>query len=183
MSNNIKKISSQSIVMGYALGFVLLIIMISSGLYFIDYRYKGLQHTINNQFSVNFIMKKLTDISRYRSEIMESILDENDPFVRDDLIQDYNSKTREFLKLRETILQLNLSKIQTDIFTNTMKEVGKAYTYQVETINFMNEEKISEAKKLFSDKILPKKIKIRNFYDELIYSMQKQAKIEINDAE
>jgi len=183
MGNNIKKISSQTIVKGYALGFILLIIMISSGLYFIDYRYKTLQQTINNQFSVNFIMKKLTDISRYRSEIMESILKENDPFVRDDLIQNYNSQTREFLKFRENLLQLNLSKIQTDIFTNTMKDVGKAYVFQNETINFVNEEKFSEAKKLFAEKILPKKIKIRNSYDELIYSMQKQAKIEINDAE
>jgi len=183
MIKNANKISSHTIVISYTLGFILLIIMIGSGLYFIDYRYKQLQNTIDNQFSLNFIMKKLTDISRYRAEIMVDLLDENDPFIRDDLIQEYNGQTREFLKHRENLLQLNLSKIQMDIFENTMSVVGKAYIDQVETLRLVNAEKISEARSLFTEKILPEKIKIRESYDELIYSMQKQAQIEINDAE
>ena len=183
MIKNANKISSHTIVISYTLGFILLIIMIGSGLYFIDYRYKQLQNTIDNQFSLNFIMKKLTDISRYRAEIMVDLLDENDPFIRDDLIQEYNGQTREFLKHRENLLQLNLSKIQMDIFESSMSVVGKAYIDQVETLRLVNAEKISEARSLFTEKILPEKIKIRESYDELIYSMQKQAQIEINDAE
>lgn len=111
------------------------------------------------------------------------ILDKDDPFDRDDLIQEYNRQTRAFLKHRETLDQLNLSKIQADIFLNTMKIVGTAYIYQTETINLVNDGDILQAKKLFAEKILPKKVQIRKSYDELIYSMQNQARIEIDEAQ
>lgn len=183
MFNNVTRISSRTIALSYTLSFLLLIILISVGLYYIDARNQELQQAINKQFSVNSIMKKLTDISRYRGEIMLLILDEDDPFERDDLIQEYNSQTREFLKNREKVVQLNLSKIQADIFLNTITTVGKAYIYQTETIRLVNNEDIVQAKKLFSEKILPKKAQIRNSYDELIRSMQNQARIEIDEAQ
>ena len=183
MFNSIKNTSSRTIVFSYTLGFLLLIFLIGTGLYFIDTRSQILQRTINNQFSVNFTMKELTDISRYRGEVMMLIVNEDDPFNRDDLVQEYNRQTREFLKHRETLDQLNLSKIQADIFLNTMETVGTAYKHQTETINLVNDGDILQAKKLFSEKILPKKAQIRNSYDELIHSIQNQAKIEIDEAQ
>lgn len=183
MFDSIKNISSRKIVLSYTLSFLLLIVLISTGLYIIDTRNQVLQQAINKQFTVNSIMKELTDISRYRGEIMLLILDEDDPFNRDDLIQEYNSQTREFLKRREKIEQLNLSKIQADIFRNTISAVGKAYIHQTETISLVNDGDIFKAKKLFAEKILPKKIQIRDSYDELIRSMHHQSKIEIDEAQ
>ena len=183
MFDSIKNISSRKIVLSYTLSFLLLIVLISTGLYIIDTRNQVLQQAINKQFTVNSIMKELTDISRYRGEIMLLILDEDDPFNRDDLIQEYNSQTREFLKRREKIEQLNLSRIQADIFRNTISAVGKAYIYQTETISLVNDGDIFKAKKLFAEKILPKKIQIRDSYDELIRSMHHQSKIEIDEAQ
>ena len=180
---DIKNISSRTIVLSYTLSFLLLTILIITSLYTIDSRNQVLQQSINKQFAVNAIMKDLTDISRYRGEIMLLILDEDDPFNRDDLIQEYNSQTRAFLERRKKIDLLNLSKIQADIFSNTMKTVGKAYVYQTETIQLVNNEDILKAKKLFAEKILPKKILIRNSYDELIRSMHHQSKIEIDKAQ
>ena len=183
MFDSIKNISSRKIVLSYTLSFLLLIVLISTGLYIIDTRNQVLQQAINKQFTVNSIMKEFTDISRYRGEIMLLILDEDDPFNRDDLIQEYNSQTREFLKRREKIEQLNLSKIQADIFRNTISAVGKAYIYQTETISLVNAGDIFKAKKLFAEKILSKKIQIRDSYDELIRSMHHQSKIEIDEAQ
>ena len=181
--NKIKNISSRTIILSYKLSFILLIILIIAGLYTIDSRNLTLQSTINKQFVVNSIMKELTDISRYRGEIMLLILDEVDPFDRDDLIQKYNAQTREFLKRREKIEQLNLTRAQSDIFNNTMEAVGKAYIFQTETIQLINEGQILKAKKLFNEKILPNKIVIRNYYDELIRSMYSQSKVEIDNTQ
>lgn len=183
MFDDIKNISPGTTVLSYSLSILLLIVLISAGLYIIDTRNQVLQQAISKQFAVNAIMKELTDISRYRGEIMLLILDEEDPFNRDDLIQDYNSQTRGFLKRREKIIQLNLSKAQADIFDSTMKKVGTAYVHQIETISLVNDGNIINAKKLFAEKILPKKIIIRDSYDELIRSMQHQAKIEIDEAQ
>lgn len=183
MLNGITNISSKNIVLSYMLSFLLLIVLISTGLYIIDTRNQVLQQAINKQFIVNSIMKELTDISRYRGEIMLLILDEDDPFNRDDLIQEYNNQTRQFLIRREKIEQLDLSKIQAGIFRNTIKTVAKAYVHQTETINLINNGKILKAKKLFTEKILPRKVLIRDSYDVLIRSMQHQAKIEIDEAQ
>ena len=183
MLNNVKNISSRTIVLSYTLSFLLLVVLISTGLYIIDTRNQVLQQTINKQYVVNSIMKQLTDISRYRGEIMLLILDEDDPFERDDLIQEYNGETRKFLLRREKIEQLNLSKVQADIFSSTINKVGKAYVHQTETISLINNGNIAQAKKLFSEKIAPRKIEIRDSYDELIRSMQHQAKIEIDEAQ
>lgn len=183
MLNSIENISSRTIVLSYTLGFLLLTVLIVSGLYIIDSRNEVLHQGINKQFSVNSIMKELTDISQYRGDLMMLILDEKDIFNRDDLIQTYNAQTREFLKRREKLEQLNLSKIQTEIFLNAMKTIGKAYIHQTETISLVNTGDILKAKKVFTENILPMKVIIRNSYDELIYSMQKQAKIEIDEAQ
>jgi len=181
--SNVRNISSRTIVISYTLSFLLLVVLISTGLYIIDNRNQALQQAINKQYSVNFLMKELTDISRYRGEIMLLLLDEDDPFERDDLIQKYNGQTREFLARREKVEQLDLSKTQAEIFRNTISKVGKAYVHQTETIRLVNEEKIIKAKELFNEKILPQKVKIRDSYDDLIRSMQQQAKIEIDEAQ
>lgn len=180
---NIKNISSRKIILSYKLSLLLLIALIAASLYVIDSRNHALQDTINKQFTVNAIMKELTDISRYRGEIMLLILGEADPFERDDLIQKYNGQTREFLKRREKIELLNLPKTQADIFHATIKTVGKAYVYQNETIQLITNGQILKAKKVFNEKILPKKILIRNSYDELIRSMHSLSKIEIDNTQ
>lgn len=183
MFSNVKNISSRTIVISYTLSFLLLVVLISAGLYIIDNRNQALQAAINKQYSVNSLMKELTDISRYRGEIMLLILDEDDPFERDELIQKYNGQTREFLVRREKVEQLNLSRVQADIFRNTISKVSKAYVHQTETIRLVNENEILKARVLFKEKILPQKVKIRDSYDELIRSMQYQAKIEIDEAQ
>ena len=182
MFSEVKNISSRAISVGFLFSFLLLAILISSGLYIIDNRNQSLQYVINKQYALNFLMKELTDISRYRGEIMLLILNENDPFERDDLIQEYNGQTREFLVRREKVEQLNLSDIQKDIFRKTLSKTSKVYVHQTETIRLANNNEIIKAKKLFNEKILPQKIKIRDSYDELIHSMQQQAKIEIDEA-
>ena len=128
-------------------------------------------------------MKELTDISRYRGKIMLLILDERDPFYRDDLIQKYNMHTRSFLKHREALEQLHLSKVQIHIFRDAMKIIGKIYIHQIETISLINADNVIQAKKVFAEKILPEKKGIRNSYNDLIISMQNQAKLEINEAQ
>lgn len=181
--NSVKNISSRKVLLRYTLGFLFLVFLISAGLYIIDNRNQVLQQAINNQFSVNSIMKALTDISKYRGKTMLLILDERDPFSRDDLIQEYNRHTRAFLKHRETLNQLNLSKVQMDIFRDAMKIIGKIYIYQTETISLINADNVVQAKKVFAEKILPEKKGIRNSYNDLIISMQNQAKLEINEAQ
>lgn len=181
--NTIKSISPRTIVLSYKISFLLLIVLIVASLYAVESRNLTLQQTINKQFTVNTIMKELTDISRYRGEIMLLILDETDPFNRDDLIQKYNTQTREFLKRREQIEQLNLPKRQSNIFNNTITIVQKAYVFQTETLQLVNEGHILKAKKLFNEKILPNKILIRNSYDELIRSMYAQSKIELDNTQ
>ncbi|MCW8900243.1 MAG: hypothetical protein OQK95_06220 [Gammaproteobacteria bacterium] len=89
--NNVRNISSRTFVISYTPSFLLLHILISIGLYVIDNRNQVLQQAINKQFSVNSIMKELSDISRYHGEIMLLLLDEEDPFHRDDLIKKYNN--------------------------------------------------------------------------------------------
>ena len=101
MFNRVKNISSRTIVISYTLGFLILVFLVTTGLYFIDKRNETLQDTISTQFSVNAIMKKFTEISTTRGIVMLSILSETDPFNRDELIQKYNGLTQSFLKYRE----------------------------------------------------------------------------------
>lgn len=183
MFKNIKKLSARTIIISYTLGFLLLIVLISIGLHLINSRYQTLQTAINSQFSINYIMKELTDISRLRGEIMQLILKEKDPFERDDLIQEYNSQTRAFLKHRTSVEKIKLSVKMSAIFRNTISFVGSAYEHQTKTIGLINDEKIEEAKKVYIEKILPKKIKIKHSYNDLIHSMQNQARIEIDEAQ
>ena len=180
---SIKNISSREITRNYTLVFLLLTILISASLYSIDTRNQDLQQIINKQFTVNSVMKELADISRSRREIMTLILNEDDPFNRDDLIQKYSSQASEFMKHREKISLLNLSKTQTDIFNATIKIVSETYIYQMKTISLANEGDMLNANKVFSEKILPKKILIRDAYDEVVRSMHRQSKIEIDNAQ
>ena len=87
MFHNIRILISRSTIPTYSIGFFLLVIMIGLGLYLIDARYKSLEETIDNQLSVNSIMNNLTGISEQRGKIMLLLLNEDDPFNRDDLIQ------------------------------------------------------------------------------------------------
>ena len=179
---SVKNIYSRSITRNYTLGFLLLIILISSSLYSIDTHNQDLEQIINKQFIVNSIVKDLTDISRSRRKIMLLILDEDDPFNRDDLIQKYNNQASEFLKIREKIKLLNLSKIQTEMFNKPIKIVAKAYIHQTKTINLANEGDMLKANKIFAEKVLPLKAPIRDSYDGLIHSILRQSKKEIDSA-
>ena len=183
MPKNVKKITSRNIAYSYVIGFLILVLLVSTGFYFIDNKNQVLHDTISSQFSVNAVMKKFTEISRIRRVVMISILAEPDPFYRDELIQEYSGLTEDFLKIRESFDQLNLSKNQVDIFTNAMKTISSTYIDQTKILSLINEDKVAQAKVIFSESVLPKKPKIIRSYDKLIQSMQEQAKIEIAQAQ
>ena len=162
---------------------VLLITLIGVSLYIIDARYNSLQQTVSNQFIVSEIMKNLTDISNYRRDLTYKIFDEKDLFDRDELIQEYNDKTREFLGYREKFDSLDLSKQQKDIFNTMIVKIGAVYVYQVEMIELISADKILDARKIFKEQVLSQTEKIRQQYKELSNTMRVQAKIEITRAQ
>ncbi|MFK5913812.1 MAG: ATP-binding protein [Woeseiaceae bacterium] len=164
----------------YTLGILFLVVLIILSLYFIDKRYKALQQIISNQFSVGLIMNNLTHISNSRRNLTYSILDEKDPFERDELIQKYNQKTRDFLKNRQNFDALILSKTQVEAFNHMMKNIGSMYQHQVEMIELINSGYITKARKIFNKHVLTQAVRVRQDYKDLSDLMRVHAKDEID---
>ena len=183
MISPLSSVSPQSKLPTFTKIIVLLITLISISLYVIDARYNSLQQTVSNQFIVDEIMKKLTEISSYRRDLTYKIFEEKDPFDRDELIQEYNEKTREFLGYREKFDSLDLSNQQKNIFNKMIVKIGSVYVHQVEMIDLINADKILEARKIYEEQVLSQTAKIRQQYKELSDIMRDQAKIEIDRAE
>ena len=113
--------------------------------------------------------------SRERTILLHDIILEQDPFIRDDKIQDYNNIAAKFVVARNAILDLKLSQEEQRLLKLQFNLTQQVYFTQEEIVQLVLSDNHNKAKQLLIEKAIPLQNQVLQILSELMKSQLDEA--------
>ena len=175
MSTTLRKQSSEKIFLySFSLVVMLLVVIASTSLFLVRKNNADIQQAIKSQNAIINHIHELRTFAADRGVILLSALNTEDVFERDDLIQEYNEIARHFLKVREQLNRYTFTDAQQQTYEHALTVVGDLAKVQRVVISLAEENRLSEARQIAVEQVIPTKDKVYEAYDNFDKSIQNQ---------
>lgn len=161
--------------------FLFLIISVSA-IYVIDSLSKSLDEVVVEKNEKVKIMNNILKLARERSILIQAMLLTKDPFEIDQHLMRMSAENLNYILFREQLNTLPLSDMELEILTAQHTHTAKTGRTQTEVAQLIINEQYEQAKKLFSDVVLPSQAKAMSKMEEFVALQQESIRQELIDS-
>jgi signal transduction histidine kinase len=166
------KVKNDKLVTILSLGFatILLLISIFVAIAFdrIHVSYQNIDHVVNNNNFKTNIISNMRSIMRERILLLQKMLIVDDPFLRDEIWQQFNHLGSKFIANRLNLNKISLNDIEKNILENLGKTINKLAKTQRKTAELALNGNTKEPRKLMLNKGFPLQDEIMIGLEELL---------------
>jgi len=115
-----------------------------------------LETIVNNQIARKIeLSTRMQFAARERTLALQQMMLTDDPFERDDLMMAFSGYAGEFIKAREDLMAMNLSKVEKDFMDAQGKRSNIAVPIQKQVVALIQENQFKEANKVLLNEAVP----------------------------
>jgi len=115
-----------------------------------------LETIVNNQIARKIeLSTRMQFAARERTLALQQMMLTDDPFERDDLMMAFNGYAGEFIKAREDLMAMNLSKVEKDFMEAQGKRSNIAVPIQKRVVALIQDDQLKEANKILLNEAVP----------------------------
>lgn len=162
--------SKSSLLLVISFGAILIVTF--TALTFISFQIEATKAQINEIVTSNNkksrLLVEMQQLARERSLTLYSMVSIKDPFENDEAFMKYKSHAGKFIKARETLLAMSLSKTERDLIKEQGKLSNLAVPYQNLIIKLLNKERFKDAVNILIKQSIPAQNAVLNKISEII---------------
>jgi signal transduction histidine kinase len=145
---------------GLMVGFVAMLafmaFLVFIALFGMEATQQQLETIVNNQIARKIeLSTRMQFAARERTLALQQMMLTDDPFERDELFMAFSGYAGEFIKARQQLMAMKLSKLEKDFMDAQGKRSNIAVPIQRQVVELIQENKLKEANKLLLNKAVP----------------------------
>jgi signal transduction histidine kinase len=163
-------------------GFFVALILLSSVALVSTGRMKNsvdeIKAVIEEGFRVIDGVSRLRNVARERSVLLFEIIEMDDFFDRDEMLQVFHAKAREFIRVRDEIRNAFFTNQQKKIFDEALIFVRESSSAQNKAADYITNEKLGMARKVLVDNVVSSQRELQAKYDKLLEVLKNDVSLE-----
>ncbi|MDH5424877.1 MAG: ATP-binding protein [Gammaproteobacteria bacterium] len=144
------------IISGFTLVICMIIIFLVVSLYQLNSTRQALEFEIKTESMHISATNSLLEIDNKRSILILNILQADEPFAQDEVIQQFYNQGEEFIKIRQTLLDSRLSDFEIQLLANHQRDAENVAASQHQIIKLISEGRYEPAHHIYMTQALPK---------------------------
>ena len=145
---------------GLMVGFVAMLsfmaFLVVIALFGMEATQQQLETIVNNQIARKIeLSTRMQFAARERTLALQQMMLTDDPFERDELIMAFSGYAGEFIKAREELMAMNLSKVEKDLMEAQGKRSNIAVPIQKRAVELIQDQQFKEANKIVLNEAVP----------------------------
>lgn len=143
------------LICGFATILVISVILAAVGLSFTHTNLSRINEIVETNNVKTELLREMHSAARERSLLLHMMLDVTDPFIRDDLFQDFNRRGAQFASARMTLSAMTLSETEQNLLLRQGGVSSIAVPIQREIVDLIQQEKLEQAQTLLLSRAVP----------------------------
>ena len=173
--------SLKSIVkMGFALLFILMILLASIGLSQMAQNNSRMEHVLNEQNTKTALLSSMRNVARDRSILLFTAITLIDPFERDNAISRFRQLGNHFISLRMQFEVAGLNAKEMAEFSRILKTTSATAASQEKVADLISNNNLPEAQRILVEIAIPAQNRVIAAYDQFLSVQTKKAKDSID---
>lgn len=168
-TDDLEAIHSKKVIrLGFSLVILIISFIVVFGLVRINKIHESLTEVVNTELVAIEMLFHMQQTSRDRSLLLYRIATSNDPFERDEFVQQYSILGTEFGEYRRKLNELDLKLHEREMLIQQRDHILLTMDFQQQVIDLATAGKISEAKNILNNQAIPAQNKILNSINTLL---------------
>jgi diguanylate cyclase (GGDEF)-like protein/PAS domain S-box-containing protein len=168
-NKNLPRLNSKSVViMGFTLLFLLVSVLVVTGLYSTSINNKRLESTFIQQSIKLKLLVSMRSIARERVNLLFSSATYTDPFEQNDALIKFSELATQFILTRDKFRSLGLNQEESINLRRTELIINSTSAKQAQVIELIRNGNPDEARHLLVKSVIPAQIKLLDSYNQLI---------------
>jgi diguanylate cyclase (GGDEF)-like protein/PAS domain S-box-containing protein len=164
------------LIAGFTASLFILVILAGIGLSFMYNNLSRINQIVETNNVKMGLLREMHDAARERSLLLHMMLDNRDPFARDELFQQFIHQGANFAKARIAFSQMNLNDKEKQLLAEQGRVSGIAVPTQREIVDLIQQEKYATALDILFNKAVPMQNKVLVLLNQL-QDMQEDASV------